>query len=179
MKAETQMQLERIRKVSRVVKAVCRILIGLTLIAFLVLVVAIIIASGGGSFYMVGTKIPKSQLTTGIRVVLITFFGLFGAVEIKGLYHLYKLFGNYAEGKIFTSESVAEIKQFGVTFLLWAGIHILALPFAFVLSLVLEEGGEFSFTFPFNALIMGGLIILISWVMDTGRGLREENELTI
>ncbi len=191
MNVDTQTQLERIRKVSRVVRIVCRILLGLTLFAFLMMVVLIIIGPecgmrlglGGpecGTIRLGGAEIPISQLTPGSMILMFGFSVLATAVVIKGLYHLHRLFGNYADGKVFTIGSVAQIRQLGITFLLGAGLQILAVPLAVVLMILCTpDKGALLLTFPFEALITAGLLILISWVMDAGRGLREENELTI
>ncbi len=132
-----------------------------------------------------GADIPVSHLTTAARVLALVFFSLGTVVALKGVYHLYKLFGNYADGNVFTAESVAQIKQLGVTFLLVAGLQVLAVPVRFLLAsscgmktIVFSLGGGCS-SGPLGSLITAGLLILISWVMETGRGLREENELTI
>ena len=186
MNADTQTPIEKIRKVSRIVRTVCKILMGFTIIGFLVAVVLIGVGPKIGTLSLgEGADIPVSHLTTAARVLALMFFSLGTVVALKGVYHLYKLFGNYADGNVFTAESVAQIKQLGVTFLLVAGLQVLAVPVRFLLAsscglktVVFSLGGGCC-SGPLGSLITAGLLILISWVMETGRGLREENELTI
>lgn len=61
------------------------------------------------------------------------------------------------------------------------GLKIIALPIGAVLMFLCNPDGKvtYALTFPFAELITGGIIFLVSWVMEAGRGLREENELTI
>jgi len=183
MNAETQAQLEKIRKVSKVVRIVCKIFLWLIPIAYLVGVVSIIIGTKIVTINIWRTEIPASQLTTTSKVLVIIFSALVFAVIFKGLYHLRRLFANYADGNVFTAGSIAQIRQLGITFMLAAGLKFLAIPFGAVLMLLcVPDEVTCSFEtsmFPFAELIMGGLVFLIAWVMDIGRGLREENELTV
>lgn len=79
------------------------------------------------------------------------------------------------------------------TFLLGAGAQVLAVLIGCIMawqcgiaptvpikfdpsSLIPFTGGDSG---AIGSAVAGSVIILISWVMDTGRGMREENELTI
>jgi len=180
MNADTQTQLKRIIMVSRAVRALCKMLFGLTLTVFLVMVVLIIIGTESGVVRLGGAEIPVNQLTTGSKSLTIGFLALVFTVVIKGLYHLHRLFANYSRGNIFTIGSVAQIRQLGITFLLGAGLQIFSVPLAVCLNVLSKPNkAAVSLTLPFEAVITAGLLMLISWVMDAGRGLREENELTI
>jgi preprotein translocase subunit SecG len=177
---ETQTQLEKVRKVSKVVRMIFKALIVLTIIIFVTVVAAIIIGPksdtlmtnlpgtnskvtwGEISVKMDEKETTLNQLTTASKVLLIFFVTLYFVVALKVQHHLHRLFANYAEGHVFTAESVAQIRKLGFTLFLVAGLKLLA-----------ER------SFPFEALITGGLVILISWVMDAARNLREENEATI
>jgi amino acid transporter len=190
---EMQTQLEKVRKVSKVVKTICKVLIGLTIIFYIFMAVLIVLspnwmmslnqphANANITWTPTMTKldigtntIPLNQPEMGHTVLLYIFISLVFAVSFKAQFHLYKLFENYSKGNIFTAESVAQIKQLGVTLFLVAGIEILSPLAAAVLG-----ASKAVFSVPFQALIMGGLVILIAWVMDAARGLREENEATI
>ncbi|MFZ4396533.1 MAG: DUF2975 domain-containing protein [Kiritimatiellia bacterium] len=198
MKTDTQTPIERIRKASRVVRSACMIMMGITLTFFIAGVAGTIIrsetfcsleyVSSNGQ-----TKLPLSQLTTASIILMTVGVALVMAVRLKGLYHLYKLFGHYSEGDIFTAESVAQIRQLGITFLLGAGAQVLGVLIGWIIawqcgiaptvpikfdpsSLIPFTGGDSG---AIGSAVAGSVIILISWVMDTGRGLREESDLTI
>jgi len=180
MNPELQARMHRIQKVSVVVSGICKVLMGLAFISFLVGVVVIFSGLDNGSFRLEGIEIRANQLTVGGRVILAIFAGFAGIVLFKGLYHLSRLFGNYSRGEIFTKDSVAQLMRLGFVALLAAGVKISAFPVAVILILTHKpDMAAVSLTVPFTSLIIGGLVILISWIMDTGRLLREENELTI
>lgn len=181
MSTEPQEQLERICKVSRIVRTGCKIMFGLTILVSLVTMALIIIGSEKCSIYILqGYDIPMARLTTGFKIQTIILLVLTDMVVLKGLYHLHRLFANYAIGNIFTTDSVAQIRQLGTTFLLGAGLQFLSYPIAIALVSHCAPAKEpVTLEFPFFALIAGGLLILLSWVMDAGKGLREENELTV
>jgi hypothetical protein len=98
------------------------------------------------------------------------------AVKFKGIYHLYRLFGNYATGNIFTAGSTGQIRQLGITALLWFGVNIL---FAVATIAFVRPPPTHRIPFHFDSLATGVVIIVISWLMQMGAEMREENELTI
>jgi hypothetical protein len=180
MNPELQARMRRIQKVSGVINEICKYLMGFAFILFLVGVVVIFSGMDRGLIRPEGIEIHANQLTVGGRIILALFAGFYGTVLFKGLYHLGRLFGNYSRGEIFTKDSVAQIMRLGFVALLAAGLKISAFPVAVILILTHKPYmASVSLTIPFTQLIVGGLVILISWIMDTGRLLREENELTI
>jgi len=180
MNPELQARMRRIQKVSGVVSTLCKYLMGIAFILFLVGVVVIFSGIDRGFIRLEGIEIRANQLTVGGRIILALFVGFYGTVLFKGLYHLGRLFDNYSRGEIFTKDSVTQIMRLGFVALLAAGVKISAFPVAVILILTHKpDMASASLTIPFTQLIVGGLVILISWIMDTGRLLREENELTI
>ena len=181
MNTETQVKLGKIRKMSKIVRAFCKIGGGLLGIITLLLMILIIIGEKNSTVQFGNSpKISASQLTAGTKCLAIIFAAVVSAVVFKGIYHLHELFGNYAEGNIFTTESVAQIRQLGITLFLLAGVHYLLDPIMSILA-----GGWSAnkagllLGLPVAELLLGLVIILISWVMDLGRELREENESVI
>ena len=164
---------------SRAVKLACVILLGITVFAIVPAVIFEIIHPHNGRhvFYF-------DDFCFILRLIVI----------VAGLYHLHKLFANYAEGKIFTIRSVVQIKKIGIIILFMGGIVLIQsisdkLSFLYIQNLH-ELGVRFNdvlfccFRFfvqevPLGYFIMGVLFILISLVMETGIQMREENELTI
>ena len=169
---ETQTQLEKIRKTSADVKTVCMIMLGLTIIFFCLVVSMAIFWHG--RFTIGESHIDIKQMSFGGKTLFIFFVSLTAAIVIKGQIHLYRLFSNYSDGNVFTAGSVAQIRQLGVTLLLFAGLKILVVPWMVFLEHRMSLEG-----LPFLELFAGWVIILIARVMDAARGLREENEATI
>lgn len=101
-----------------------------------------------------------------------------------GVYTLARLFGLYGKAVIFTAENVKHFRTLGYTLLFWVVARLIYLP---LLSLIL------SFTNPpgqrivaagfylldVTALVTGAVVLLISWVMDEGRKLEDEQAHTI
>lgn len=177
-------QLEKIRKVSEAVRVLCSVGATSSIVIFGFCAVSLVIAPRAVGPSLHGVRIETSQLGMGHQISLIALWLVILAIVLKGLYHLHKLFTNYAKGNIFTTASVAQIRQFGITLLLAATLDMLVvLPIALVAVTkarhLLREGTTVVMTLPLESLFSGGFLILVSWVMDAGRALREENELTI
>ncbi|MEN8173379.1 MAG: DUF2975 domain-containing protein [Chloroflexota bacterium] len=180
MNAELKARMQKIQKVSGGVSEICKVLMAFALAAFLVLVVVIFSGIDRGTIGIGGIEIHANQLSVGGKLVIALYLGFFGFVLFKGLSHLSQLFDNYSRGEIFTKDSVAQLMRLGFVALLAAGVKIFAFPVAVMLIHNHNPGNaSVELMIPFTELIIGGLVILISWIMDTGRLLREENELTI
>jgi predicted small integral membrane protein len=99
---------------------------------------------------------------------------------LKLNFHLINLFGLYADGKLFNRENVHQIRQIGIIILLFPALWVLGLIIpgflpAEGLSRTAMTGGQD----PFAELIVGGIIIVLAWIMDVGRELREEQDLVV
>ena len=179
MNVETQTALAKIQKVSSAVKMGCKILFVITPVYFIGM--GIVIMRHGTIAIHGGEKIPASQLPLADRLQFGLGCLLTGAIILKALYHLHRLVSNYSVGDVFTAGSVAQIKHLGKTLLYMAALQILISELLACLAIFRHKTLYFSFPedIPFGFLIGGGLLILISWVMEVGLGLREESDLTI
>jgi hypothetical protein len=128
-----------------------------------------------------GLRQPCSELSApALTVILISFAGGL-ALALTGLYRLARLFGNYARGEIFTRDSVREIRLLGYVAVAYAVFQLvlfigtLALTAAVGVELPTELRGDL----PIGPVVVASFILLLSWVMDVGAELREENELTV
>jgi hypothetical protein len=100
------------------------------------------------------------------------------------LWWLVHLFGLFAAGEIFTGNTVKYIRRTGWTML--AGVALMPIH-EVLLTLVLtmhNPPGERLITISLEPgdirdLLVAGIIILVSWIMDEGRKLRETDELTV
>jgi hypothetical protein len=127
-----------------------------------------------------GLRQPCSELPP--QAVALTFVALIGglALMLAALHRLARLFGNYARGEIFTRSSVRELRLVGYVAVAYAVFQFVL----FIAGLVLAAGGAFEsanlrFEFPIGPAVMAGFILLLSWIMDVGAEMREENELTV
>jgi hypothetical protein len=120
-----------------------------------------------------------------VHVLSYVYSTLALAIFLKITFHLIKLFALYAQGKIFSAENVAQIRQIGYTVLLTPTLWVLTL---FVPLLVSGEGmtmtsapesGPMGAGQVFSQIIIGTIIIVVSWIMDVGRELREEQDLVV
>lgn len=103
---------------------------------------------------------------------------------IYGLVNIRKLFSFYKQGKIFSFAHVHLFKNTAKALILWV---VLSMLYESVKSVLFSLGNppgarvlNVAFgTAEMTTLVVGGIIFVISWVMDEGRVLTEENALTI
>lgn len=172
MRPEIQAKLQKIKKVSIILRAVCKGL--LALITFLGISCIGCVTFGVGGINYDNMIFGTAGLTLGHRLILGVVTALTWAVLFKCFYHLHRLFGNYSHGEIFTEESVGQIRQFGIACLLWGVMNSL-----WGLSLALSSHPSKTFQGHADSFVIGIIIIVIAWFMDMAVDLREENELTI
>lgn len=130
------------------------------------------------------------EITWTVKVIVAIGWVIALLVVLKLLGHLGKLFGHYARGEIFTADNVQQIRQIGVSAFLFVCVWIYELiANALLGSLVggtpLEEPGlavrgwGLGVPWPLGVVFTGIMIIVVSWIMDVGRELREEQDLTV
>jgi len=172
MKPETEKRLKKIQRVSTILRVICKAGFAVVSCVFLAAIVVILIGRGTVSF--ADDSVPLAPLFGSGRALLAVATALLLAVGLKGVYHLHRLFGNYGRGDIFTGESAGQIRQLGITVLLWYGANIL-----WAVTTAAFEPAPFSIQFRSDSLVTGPIIIVISWFMGMAAEIREENELTI
>ncbi|MEZ7196882.1 DUF2975 domain-containing protein [Pseudodesulfovibrio karagichevae] len=123
--------------------------------------------------------LPWGQRWLGLAVSLIPL-----VPTMLCLWWLARLFGLFSAGEIFTGNTVKYIRRTGWTML--AGVILMPFHEA-LLTLILtihNPPGERLITISLESgdirdLVIAGIIILVSWIMDEGRKLRETDELTV
>jgi len=169
--SKTDQRLNRVRKVIWVV----RILIGLAVVCvvsfnliFLSSIIGWTDISPGSitippfSTYSSTRAIPASLLILGIIRVGFLFAGAFV---------LNRLLRSFASGSFFTAKNINCIKWLGCLVISdWVVVKFLQAFGSRTLMLGFED---------FAKLAIGFLIILIAWIMDEGRKIQEEQELTV
>lgn len=141
-------------------------------------------SSFGIQYSPIPTDLHIALLTPGVKVLAFFVDAFVVAPNMLLLYFLIKLFTNYQQEKIFTSENVKLIRNVGYTMFVWqimTPIHQMLL--SMVLTLHNPPGqhiieASFSST-NLAVLLIAFIVILISWVMGVGHRLQEEQEYTV
>ena len=177
MKPETEKKLKKIKRISNILRTICKVLLAIVICGFLVSLVAIF-AGDEGTLTVFDNSIPLqlAPLTVPARLLVVVMVALIMAVFFKSLYHLHRLFGNYGRGDIFTTDSAGQIRQLGITALLSAGVNFL---WGFTAMALTQAHLPHEFQFHADGLFIGPAIIAISWFMEMAAEMREENELTV
>ena len=101
-----------------------------------------------------------------------------------GLINVRKLFSYYKDGVIFSLEHVNIFKHIAKALILWVVLSILYNSAKSVLFSIGNPSGHLLLTVgvtsaELTTLIVGMVMFVIAWVMDEGRALAEEQQLTI
>ncbi len=129
--------------------------------------------------YMPALPLPWSTRVLGLAVSMIPT-----GVTMLSLWWLIRLFSCFVGGEIFTENTVKYIRYLGWTMVagvVAAPIHEALL--TTVLTIHNAPGERMVMisleSTDFEQLVTAGVIILVSWIMEEGRKLREADELTV
>ena len=104
-------------------------------------------------------------------------------LSCKGLYHLMSLVNLYGAGTFFAAEVVRQYLKIGWVYLGFAGLGLIAQVIEFIIKHMDGfkhiPGGQLFQVSPIQDVAFGGMLIILSWIMDEGRRMREEQELTV
>jgi hypothetical protein len=123
--------------------------------------------------------LPWTTLLMGFVVTMLPV-----GVGMYGIYCLTRLFSLYEKGKIFLAGNVYWYKRLSLVLLWSCGAGIIC---RCLLSIVLSlhnPPGQRKIALSLssddvNLLLLGGILAVIAWVMDEGRKLQEEADLTV
>lgn len=131
-----------------------------------------------------GNPITPARLTVELQMIGFIVSLLPLAALLYCIINIRKLFSFYSKGVIFSFEHVSLFKKTARALMLWV-----------VLKIVYDSAVSVIFTFgnppgqrllkvglssgEITTLFVGGIIFIIAWVMDEGRILNEEKELTV
>jgi hypothetical protein len=135
----------------------------------------------------VANQVPLENFSDFAKILFTLSIALIYGLILKGLYHLQRLFYFYARGRIFTTETNSQIGQIGVTVFLAGGIFIIGIQLMKNAVSLAFNGHIWGLRLHFPddilliviPLLVGATIMCISWVMETGREIRVDRELTI
>ena len=132
-------------------------------------------------------QVPLESFSDFAKILFTLSIVLIYGLILKGLYHMQRLFYFYTRGKIFTTETNSQISQIGVTVSLAGGIFIIGVQLMKNAVSLAFNGNIWGLRLHFPddillivvTLLVGATIMCISWVMETGREIRVDRELTI
>lgn len=106
------------------------------------------------------------------------------SVVMYALRQLLKLFKNYQEGQIFSLSNVSYYRRLGYSVFAWVICDKIVDALISIILTYQNAIGDRQIVIRFGsadfaALAIGGLVILIAWIMNEGHKLNEEQALTI
>jgi hypothetical protein len=112
-------------------------------------------------------NLPQHRLLGDVGVIVLVLTATLVA------WFCHKLFQQYARGNLFTAEAVRNLYQIG-------RFYIFAIVEKYFLDRLWETQHLQPLTgVPMFPLFAGALILFIAWIMDEGRKIQEEQELTV
>lgn len=174
MNSENEMKLLKIERASRVLRTLFTVLF-IPVVVIALAATTSILAGWTAHIKFDGATFVPAELPLPARLLLAAVVVATAAVIAKGLFHLRQLMGNYARREIFTLESARQIRQFGITCVL---MGLVKLAGAF-LPLMLPSASHRVVNLTGDTVIIGVVIIGISWFAEMAAALREENDLTV
>lgn len=165
---EVRSKIHKVSTFGRYARVVCSVLFGFGLVgAVFVWISAVLGVAVHGPG---GAEFTPQEKWWGLAIMAAT-----SGVGLAIVYQLYRLFGNFAAGTIYTAETVRRVRHIGLLWLLWAALGIV-IPmvwaalgqFVFVDPASSKIERAFSFSETLSSFLAAGLILLVSWIMDVG-----------
>lgn len=120
------------------------------------------------------------DLTPAMRGVLLLMALINGSVVLHLLGQVSRLFGHYQRGEIFSRAVVRTIRGTGIAVLAFSVVALFnSLGGSALVALVAPQLDFLDASINVNTLFAAVILLMVSWIMDEGRKLREDNELTI
>ena len=129
--------------------------------------------------FFVSIPLPASARFMGFLVTMMP-----AAVAISGAYYLMRLFRLYEQGQIFRPPNVLCFKKLSRVLIWWFAVGILHKSLLSVALTLHNPPGQRIITLgigspDLTALLLGGILAVIAWVMEEGRKLQEDQDFTV
>ena len=182
MLPENEARLRKIKWISGILRAMCKVFLVLCVLGFLLRMFVLVSSGGpipGGGHGIIwegynGVAFNVYDLTGRERVVAGILFALTWGVVFKCGYHLHRLLGYYSRGEVFSMESAGQIRQWGIACVLWGVLKFGWLLVPFLIANASRKPGD-----GLSLIVNGLIIVAISWFMEMAAEMREEHELTV
>lgn len=129
---------------------------------------------------LAGVVFKSAAITGKIDGLWLVQMVLGAVLNLKILYHLIRLAMLHYKGKVFTAQSVAQIRQVGMTNLcvlaIWLVVLIGAAP---EIAAAQDQWLQIMPSFPGGALMSGIFFLYASRIVNEGRELRDEQDLVV
>ena len=156
----------RLKRIKKIILAI-RVLIGLTIVSAVAFGLIPFAELKRVGFFPFSKYASMEMIPVSVFILGFIRTGLF----LAGIFILNKLLRIFAKGDFFTAGNIAYIKWLGGLVIAdWLTVKFLD---AIVSRMVVVGVGDFT------KLAFGLLIILIAWIMDEGRKIQEEQDLTV
>jgi DUF2975 family protein len=128
--------------------------------------------------------VANQDLSLQIRLLAILASLLPVSVACFGAFTLVKLFKLYEKTIIFTTENVKYFRTLGYTVIFWVIAKMIYITLISAIISFSNPPGQrvliAQFELPdMSALIIGAIVVLVSWIMDEGRKLEDEQAQTV
>lgn len=139
-------------------------------------------------YFSVTSRLPVDVDLNTLRLQLRLYACLVdmipAVISMMSFYYLSKLFSLYAQNIIFSLENVLCIRKLGFFLLYQVAANILIQPIMSIILTFDAKEGEHLIGIgiggdEFSSLIIGGAVIVASWIMEEARKLEEERALVI
>jgi hypothetical protein len=121
-----------------------------------------------------GVAFNVYDLTDRDRVMAGIFFALSWGVMFNCGYQLHRLLGNYSRGEVFTTVSAGLIRKCGMACVLWGVMNFGWRLVPLIITSTYKNPGE-----GLSQVVIGLVIVVISWFMEMAAEMREEQELIV
>jgi hypothetical protein len=133
-----------------------------------------------GTRTLAGVVFEGATITGKIQILWLVRRVLDALLTLKILYHIVRLLGMFAQGKLFTVQNVAQLRQIGLTLVstlvVWLVVLIGAWP---EIVAAHEQWVKIIPFFPGGAAVTGAAFLFAARIMNEGRELREEQDLVV
>lgn len=135
-------------------------------------------------FYSDLPVMPTQALSPFQRMLGVIVSLLPVSVVLYGLMTLTGLFRLYADGIIFSDQNVRYLQRLGYSFIVWVIATTVSTPLMSLVISMANAPGERVLVAQFGivdifTLIIGGIVLVIAWVMNVGRELEDDQRYTV
>jgi len=162
--------MQSIKENSRIVRIFAQWGCYVTVPAMILIIYMVITAPAGTNIKIAYIDIPTSSLLNVDKVAVIIIVVLMSGVYLMALIYLKKLFALYEQGIIFEDKNAKYMNNFAYSIILYSIVNSfsgLALP------------NHKIFQPDFGTFIIGVIFLVISMVINEGRKIKQESDLTV
>lgn len=133
-----------------------------------------------GTRTLAGVEFQIATITSKIESLWYVQLVLGVVISLKVLYHFIRLLVLFSDGELFTAQTVAHVRQVGLTYFcavpVWLVVLIGALP---EIAAAQDQWLKIIPSFPGGALMGGIFFLFATRLMDEARKLRDEQDLVV